>query len=755
MQKRYRLYSLLLLLVHLLLFNYPLVAQPLYSRFDSLAFEKKLTQISELEDKQDYTNALAAANDALAFCKQRNFLYGEVWSLIKINDINIGREYYSDVSAPPSFIIQIGNELGNKKISGIGYMQAAQYKMYNNKPAEAEVFFQKAVQLLPDETEYTALCWNERGFNAGLQSDLQKQTEYYLNALRLYEKLNNPSGAAMVYSNLSVLYNDLGQTETAISYAKKAIAIREELKDIRGLSYSYCNISQMYLNNNLNEAAKYAALCTKAAEELKDDGRMIHAINTSGMVKERQGGKKEEGLKSALAVLEILEKKYNPSVDLSRQYLSIGIIMSESRMDSAAALHYFNKGLDMALALGDKITIRDAYISKTIFYKIRSDFYNAYENIKKYHSYKDSIITGNTQTNIAELQTKYETEKKDNEITRLYNEQKIKQLQIDKLNTEQRIKQLAIEKQNAIITGNKLLAKQKEDEINLLSKERELLDLEVKQQTAALDKQVLLAQTQRQQLELAEKEKQLNNAAIKWQKQLRNITIAAALLSLLMAVVLFNRYQLRKKLQEQETLLAVRDNIAKDLHDEVGSTLSSIKILSELSHKNIEKDKEKSAGLLKKVVEQSEQMQQSMSDIVWAVKPDNDKLENISTRMREYISQTLESKNIQTDFNASYDLLTKHIGMQQRRDLLLIFKEAVNNIAKYAQATNVTVIIKKAADHLQLLIKDNGIGFNPDIITSSSGLKNMKARARAIGGTCRIQSTPGNGTSIEIEIPLT
>ena len=227
------------------------------------------------------------------------------------------------------------------------------------------------------------------------------------------------------------------------------------------------------------------------------------------------------------------------------------------------------------------------------------------------------------------MQTKYETEKKDNEITKLYTEQKIKQLQIDKLNTGQRIKQLAIEKQNAIIAGNKLLAKQKEDEINLLSKERELLDFEVKQQTEALVKQQLLAKTQQQQLDLAAKEKELSDINFKRQKQSKQIIIGAGLALLAVGGILFNRYQLKKRLAEKEKLLAIRDVIAKDLHDEVGSTLSSIKILSEVSKKNIDKDSKKSALLLEKIVEQSEKMQQGMSDIVWAVKPDNDKIEDL------------------------------------------------------------------------------------------------------------------------------
>lgn len=727
-------------------------SQKLYTKQDSITIQQQLDEVSKLIEENKHETALALSKKIFNLSEQKHFLFGKAWAAVKINDILIGEGDYTNTAAPAETIIQTAGQLNNDELKGIGYLQAAQYKMYNSKAAEAEQLFEKALTFLKDDNLYAALAWNERGYTAGLTSDLQKQTDCYLKALRLYEKQKNESGMAMVYSNLSVLYNDIQQTEKGIEYAKKAITLREKMNDTRGLSYAYCNISQMYLTVNLKEAEKYSVLCSNAAAALKDDGRLIHAINTAGLVKERMG-QKNEVLNSSLQVVEILENKSNPSVSLARQYLATGIIMSEGRMDSATALQYFNKGLSMALQLNDKISIRDAYYCKTAFFKIRSDFYNAYENIKKYHAYKDSIITGNTQTNIAELQTKYETEKKDNEITRLYSEQKINQLQIDKLHTEQRIKQLAIEKQKAVIAGNKLLAKQKEDEIALLSKERQLLDLQIKQQTETLEKQLLLGKNQQQQLQLAEKEKALNEAAVKRQKQIKWIIAAAALAVLLLGAILFNRYKLKKKISEQERLLAVRDNIAKDLHDEVGSALSSIKILSEVSYKNIDKDKTKSAALLQQIVAQSEKSQQGISDIVWSVKPDNDKLENITIRMREYISQTLEPKNVAVTFTVDEAVLQKKLDMRQRKDVLLIFKEAVNNMAKYAACSNASVLIEYKNNCLLFYFNDDGIGFNPEAITSSNGLKNMKARAAALNGSMQILSAPGSGTQLTLTIP--
>ena len=144
-----------------------------------------------------------------------------------------------------------------------------------------------------------------------------------------------------------------------------------------------------------------------------------------------------------------------------------------------------------------------------------------------------------------------------------------------------------------------------------------------------------------------------------------------------------------------------------------------------------------------------------MRDIVWAIKPDNDKLENMLIRMREYASHTLEPKNIEVVFWVEEQALTQSLNMQQRRDFFLIFKEAINNAAKYSQATKVEIGLKKEKSQVYLRISDNGIGFIANKETSSNGLKNMKTRAGALQGTLDIRSEPGNGTMILATIPAT
>jgi signal transduction histidine kinase len=211
----------------------------------------------------------------------------------------------------------------------------------------------------------------------------------------------------------------------------------------------------------------------------------------------------------------------------------------------------------------------------------------------------------------------------------------------------------------------------------------------------------------------------------------------------------------RYRLNQLKKLLKLRTEISRDLHDEIGSALTSINILSKVSSSNLDKDSVKTSQLLEKITEQSNDIQQSMSDIVWAIRPDNDKLENMVIRMREYLGQTAETKELEVEFNVDENVLKDSLGMHQRKDLFLIFKEAVNNAIKYSGGKKIAVSFDKIGHYIKLQIKDDGIGFQEDKITSSSGLKNMRDRARGLNGTLSIHSASGEGTTVEFTCPTT
>jgi len=144
-----------------------------------------------------------------------------------------------------------------------------------------------------------------------------------------------------------------------------------------------------------------------------------------------------------------------------------------------------------------------------------------------------------------------------------------------------------------------------------------------------------------------------------------------------------------------------------------------------------------------------------MDDIVWSVNPDNDRFSNMLVRMREYAVEMLESKDIDFSFRVPNEMDELRIPMQMRKDYFLIFKEAVNNLAKYSQCTKAEISIRKENKNIVTLISDNGKGFRLEALNSGNGLKNMRQRATAIKAKIDIQSIEGHGTTIILYMPVT
>ncbi|MEO7991467.1 MAG: two-component regulator propeller domain-containing protein [Chryseolinea sp.] len=197
----------------------------------------------------------------------------------------------------------------------------------------------------------------------------------------------------------------------------------------------------------------------------------------------------------------------------------------------------------------------------------------------------------------------------------------------------------------------------------------------------------------------------------------------------------------------------IRSKVARDLHDDMGSTLSSIKILSNIALEKNDPDSTK--NYLKSIRQNANTMQESMSDMVWAINPENDTLEKVIFRMKEFASEILEPLDIQYEFIEDGDFSHAKMDLNTRKDFFLIFKEAVNNAAKYSSCKNFTVELKRYARGIILRIRDDGKGFDTTLTNAGNGLKNMKHRASSIKATLQIESVSGEGTSIQLIAPIT
>lgn len=211
----------------------------------------------------------------------------------------------------------------------------------------------------------------------------------------------------------------------------------------------------------------------------------------------------------------------------------------------------------------------------------------------------------------------------------------------------------------------------------------------------------------------------------------------------------------RMRIRQYMEMEKVRGRIARDLHDDMGSTLSTINILSEMAKMKVNKDTQKTSEYISKISDNSNRMMEAMDDIVWSINPMNDSMQRISARMREFATSVLEAKDIEVVFRVDEKVKDLRLDMESRRDFFLLFKEAVNNIAKYSRARNAEIDITVHAHRLAMQIKDNGVGFDVQQADSGNGLTNMRKRAESLRGQLAIESVAGVGTKVRLEAPLT
>ena len=198
----------------------------------------------------------------------------------------------------------------------------------------------------------------------------------------------------------------------------------------------------------------------------------------------------------------------------------------------------------------------------------------------------------------------------------------------------------------------------------------------------------------------------------------------------------------------------VRSKISRDLHDDIGSTLSTINILSGIVKTKIDKDPENSKQYLEKISVYSQEMMDGMSDIVWSMNPGNDSMEKVIARMREFSRNILEPKGIQIKFISEGNPEQLKLKMEHRRDFYLIFKEAANNAAKYANASAVLIRLTYEKSCLKMEVQDDGKGMDGTITGSGNGLVNMKKRAQSIGGEIYITSEMNKGTTVMLTLKI-
>jgi len=218
----------------------------------------------------------------------------------------------------------------------------------------------------------------------------------------------------------------------------------------------------------------------------------------------------------------------------------------------------------------------------------------------------------------------------------------------------------------------------------------------------------------------------------------------------------FYRFKERRILEKKQALLEERERISRDMHDDLGASLSSISVFSSaVKQKLLNNETKEAEQLLDRMSNDAQEMVSSMSDMVWTISPHNDTIEKLTERLQVYAVGMLSAKNISFSLECEEELKNKKLPVDIRKNIFLILKEAINNAAKYSDSSEVKLTVYKKENRFVVELTDNGKGF--DISAQEirngkdgNGLRNMHQRANEIQSQFKIISDLSVGTIVTL-----
>lgn len=622
--------------------------------------------------------------------------------------LNLTNEYLrSDLGKATSYAHRsrhLAQHLNNAPLLGGSYVYLAGAHQ-NAGNADSALYYLDLLQaVLDSHADNKSLKAN---FNqaAGLfyknQGQYRKALPYMLTSLSLIT--SETEGRAGQYLNIGNVYFLLSDYANAVSNHLQALRIFEKVSNKRGQSFCFQGLAKDFQNMGQFEQSKqYFLQSLKLKQELHDKRGIITASN---------------GLASAymgLGQTALAEKFYTDAIkgahemnlvsDEALGRLELGLLY-KSMGDLTRARESISGSLTLSTQQGDSTMIAKAH-SALIGLDMHEQETNSAE-AALINNIRTIIKSGDKSAESAEYArlSDYYAHRKDFEKAFLY------------LKKHGAIKD-SVEGSDILFQIKKLeetfQSEKREKEIQLLRKDQELHTLELARER--------------------------NNVIM--------ITIALASV-IVISILLINRFRIVSRHRRDIELEKMRNHIARDLHDDIGSTLSSINIISQLALNG------DTGRHLQQITFHSSQMMENMSDIVWSINPKNDTIEQVLLKMKEFAVEILEPKGISHSFEVDDAILSLKLEVEKRKNLFLIFKEAVNNAAKYSKGREVLTSLKVKAKTFHLSIADNGKGFDMAETSRGNGLINMQERAASIGGKLHQISQPGQGTTLELEIPIT
>ena len=530
-----------------------------------------------------------------------------------------------------------------------------------------------------------------------------------------------------------------GDYPEAKKYADEALTLAENINFKKGMAESYFQIGRIY--QSFSEYPKALEYYQKSSDIYELIG------NKYGVAVDLQGigrvyfflsdySKALEYEQKALAMNQQLENKEDMATNLN----CIGIIYQESVHDYVRALEYYQKSLIINEQLGNKSFVADNLGNIGNVYRDLSDYPKALEYMQKAQKIAEELenkfLIALWKLNIGEVYLR------SGELTAALNYVSTALSILLELGEKEGIRE-AYQQLAMIDSAMNNFKGAYEYHKRYMQINDSMFNMENGKKITQMTMQADFDKTQA--LDKADHEKLIAvaNVEIKKQKALKYTSIGGLLIVLILSYLGYKTYRSRQLIRLQD----IRNKISADLHDDIGSTLNSISVFSEVA-------KQKSSGVVHELDQiglASRKIIDGMSDIVWTINPENDSFENIIDRMRSLSYNILRAKNIEFTFRADEKLNEQKLSLEDRRNFYLIFKEILNNMVKYSEATRASIILNTENNFIVLSINDNGKGFDTSVASNGNGLNNIRRRAKEMKADLTIESSLGNGTRTELK----
>ncbi|MDP2385814.1 MAG: sensor histidine kinase [Bacteroidota bacterium] len=545
--------------------------------------------------------------------------------------------------------------------------------------------------------------------------EIEKSLDYFEQGLQIQKKIGVKEGIAYSLNNIGAIYDSQGQIKKALDYYYQGLKLQEELGNKMGMGTSYNNIAVILMKQGeTDKAIEYYNKSMKVRQEADDKRGIAQCLNNLGHLYTTQG-KMEKALdnyKKSYALYEEIGNKQGIAYSLNNM-----AAIYKSQQQDEKALEYFEKSLATYEAIDDKKGIATALnnIGGLLLEK---------SNATKALSYSEKSLE------IAKEGGFVEVIRDAHSIL-----SRIDSARGDTKGALQHYKQFIIYRDSL---------KNGETKKEGIRKQIQY-DYEKKESEAKL---------------MQEKKEVIRQEELKRQK-ITNWSIAGVLtLLLITTILLFNRYRLKQKnkfqqeiaVKQKEQAIAVmetqeqeRKRIAEDLHDSLGHLLSTAKLNLQTIPDSQKQYVENSLQLLNQATEE-------IHNITFNLMPRTLEEEGLTAALQELTSRVTNSGKVKIILQI-YDMGKFILEKQSQFNIYRIIQEAVNNILKHAEASEINIQLIGQDNHITIMIEDDGKGFDIGAQKSGRGLKNIVTRSLWLNGNINIDSTPGRGTTITTEIP--